>query len=145
MNDWQKRFSQKMELVRDVSRERFAQFAHTELGPVFEEFREFTFQQGIHPTTPIAKPDMQTFKFALTENTFLLLTFRLKGLEHCEMLAEYFVPKHEKIPPIKKVMELSDVDGEWVRGMFERALERYVDVCVEAFAGKNAAAQLAGV
>ena len=99
MNDWQKRFSQKMELVRDVSRERFAQFARTDLGSVFEEFREFTFQQGIQPTTPIAKPGIQTFKFALTENTFLLLTFRLKGLEHCEMLAEYFVPKHEKIQP----------------------------------------------
>lgn len=142
MNAWQKRFAEKMEVVREVSRGRFSELTEKLLEPIFEEFKVFTYEQGIQSSTPVVTAGFQTFKFAMTENTFLLLTFRLDGLEHCETLAEYFVPKEKKLAPIGETIELVDANADWVRRTFEQGLERFVDACMRTFAeNKNRAAQ----
>lgn len=140
MNAWQKRFAEKMEVVREVSRGRFTELTEKALGPIFEEFKGFTYEQGIKSSAPVATAGFQTYKFAITENAFLLLTFRLVGLEHCEMLAEYFVPKQKKLAPISETIELVEANPDWVRRMFEQGLERFVDACMRTFAEKSSRA-----
>ena len=64
MNAWQKRFAEKMEVVREVSRDRFSGLAQKALGPIFEEFKGFTYEQGIKPSAPVAKTGKTSSKAA---------------------------------------------------------------------------------
>ena len=137
MNDWQKCFAQKVETVRKTSRERFELFADEAATPVFEEFREFTAQQGFHATAPMAKPGIRIFKFAVSENTYVLMTFRLAGLEHCEVRCEFFVPAREKLPALDLLVELGDAGVDWTRGIFESALDQFMDAFLESFSKRT--------
>ncbi len=132
MNDWQKRFAQKVELVRGTTRQQFEQLCDETITPVFEDFREFTSAQGFCATAPVKKADVHAFKFAMTENTYLLMTFRLAGFEHCELQADLFIPGDQKRACTPVHVELADLDVGWTRRMFEQSLDHFVDRFVES-------------
>lgn len=127
MNDWQKRFSQKVELVRGTARQQFEELCERIISPTFEEYRSFTTAQGFCATAPVKKADVRAFKFAMTENTYLLMTFRLAGFEHCELQSDLFIPGEDKHACTPVHVELSDLDVGWTRRMFEHALDAFVD------------------
>ena len=132
MNDWQKHFLQKVDLLRGASRDQFEQASEQIVNPLFEEFREFTSQQSLCATMPIVKPGIRSYKFALTENTYLLITFRLAGFDHCESQSEFFVPGHQKITSTPSHIELPEIDKNWVRTIFEQSLDRFIDSYVQS-------------
>ncbi len=137
MNKWQERFSQKVEVIRNTSRDRFEEMALDQMVPVFDEFSEFAKMQSLQVTSPLAKNGIRTFKFGITENAYLLMTFRLAGLEACEANTEFCVPNHEKLPAHREVAAFRDLNAPWTRKFFEKALDRFLDAYLESL-GDNA-------
>lgn len=140
MNNWQERFAQKMNNVRSAAKSRFAGFARKTLKEVFEQFREFAGKQGLEATAPLARPDVRTFKFAMTENAYLLMTFRVADFNHCDLKAEVSMPNVETTAPFSATVEIIEADREWAQTMFERSLDAFADTCATAFSasGKQA-------
>ncbi len=137
MNDWQKNFLDKVDVLRGASRDQFEQSSEQIVEQIFEEFKEFTSQQSMCATAPIIKPGIRTFKFSLTENTYLMITFRLAGFDHCEAQSEFFVPGHQKITSTPAQVELPNLDANWVRTIFEQSLDRFVDSYVQSLGKQN--------
>ena len=137
MNAWQKGFSRKMDRVREASQSRFDETAERIIQPVFEGFQQFSAEQGLQASAPLSRSGIRTFKFAMTENCYALLSFRMAGMENCEMLAEFAAPNQAKITPLTGSQELLAVDQAWVRGMFEQSLDQFADAAVELLASKD--------
>lgn len=140
MSNWQKRFAQKVEQVKEASRDNFEDAAESLLGPAFEMFREFTSKQGFCATVPVSKPGIRAFKFAMTENAYLFMTFRLVGFDHCELQCDIFVPGREKISTKPVKSDLSRSNKEWAEKQFEDSLDGFLDKFVEAM-GSGAGAR----
>ncbi len=134
MNNWQKKFSQAMDTVRTTASERFETVADEIFDGVFAEFDEFTTGQGLTASAPLSQSGVRTFKFAVMENAYALLTFRLSGMEHCEAQTEFAIPGSGKIDLMTERTSLVDADEEWSRGVFERSLDKLADACVDALA-----------
>ena len=134
MNDWQKRFSQKVDLVRGTARQQFEDHGSQIIAPMFEEYRTFTSAQGFCATAPVKRDGVRAFKFAITENSYLLMTFRLAGFEHCELQVDHFIPGDQKHACTPIHVELADLDIGWTRRMFEQALDQFLDRLVESLA-----------
>ena len=126
MDEWQDRFAQKLETVRSVTRDRFEETADATLTPIYKEFGDFTSRHHLRATAPLNKQGIRTFKFAMTENTYVLMTFRHAGLQ-CESQMEVFVPGRPKLPASSETTELCAFDDSWCRRMFEQALDRFLD------------------
>lgn len=137
MSDWKKRFTQKLDVVKDASRDQFDLVGDTELAPLFEEFRDFTATQGFAVAKPVSKPGLRTFRFGVAENCYTLLTFRLAGLEHAEMYAEWVVPGWDKSQPLVERVELACFDAGWARRMFERGLDQFLDAYMQSLGDRN--------
>ena len=134
MDTWQERFVQKLDTVRNASRDRFECAAKATIGPVFEEFREFATQQDLRVTAPLDKPGIRTFKFAVTENAYVFMTFRPTGLDECEIQSEFFVPHQGSIETTRRRVPLTDADASWARSTFEQALDQFLNAFVETLA-----------
>ena len=139
MNEWQQKFLGKVDVLRGASRDQFEQSSEQIVTQIFEEFREFTSQQSLSATAPIIKPGIRTFKFSLTENTYLMITFRLAGFDHCEAQSEFFVPGHQKRTSTPAHVELPNLDATWVRTIFEQSLDRFIDSYVKSLGKQDAA------
>ncbi len=137
MNKWQERFSQKVAVIRIASRDRFEQIVIDKVLPVYEEFSEFTKTRGLQPIAPAPTSGMRTFKFAITENSYVLLTLRLSGLESCEANAEFFIPSDKKPAILRDHVKLQDLHPNWTRQFFEKALDQFVDAYLEAIGTKK--------
>ena len=139
MNKWQKQFSEKVDVIRIASWDRFEQIAIEDIMPVFDEFSEFTRTRGLQAMAPAPTNGMRTFKFAITENAYVLMTFRLSGLESCEANAEFCIPKGKKTEDLRDRAEMADVDPQWTRQFFENALDQFMDAYLESLGTKPGA------
>jgi hypothetical protein len=92
MDKWQRSFLGKLESARQHWVGRFDAVAEDHLTPVFEEFEAFTTANGFRVSAPECSDPARHFKFELTENGYVLLTFRLHGLERVAAFAEVVVP-----------------------------------------------------
>ena len=137
MNDWQKRFAQKLETVQSVARDRFEQRADETLTPIFKDFGEFVRQYVVQATTPLTDYGIRTYRFAMSEDAYLLMTFRHMGFEQCEAQVEYFLPGSNNIPPTRETVTFSDVNATWCRGIFERALDQFLDTLLNSMGGAD--------
>ncbi len=131
MTNWQKRFAKKLETVRSATRDRFEEMADDTLDPIYKEFAEFTTRLHVRATAPLSNPGIRSFKFTMTENSYLLMTFRQVGLQ-CESQSELFVPGHTKLPPTTEVVELGDFNSDWCQNMFEQSLDRFLDMFTDS-------------
>ncbi len=138
MSKWQERFTQKVGTVKEVSCGQFEKTARDSLEPVFEEFREFTAQQGLTATIPVARPGIRTYKFAMTENAYMLMSYRFAGFEHCEVQGEVFMPGSERQKLTPEHVELANFDVGWVRRMFEHTLDSFIDAFVDSLKASEA-------
>jgi len=137
MNDWQKRFAQKLETVQSVARDRFEQKADETLTPIFKEFGEFVRQYVVQATTPLTDYGIRTYRFAMSEDAYLLMTFRHMGFEQCEAQVEYFLPGSNNIPPTRETVTFSDVNASWCRVIFERSLDQFLDTLLNSMGGAD--------
>jgi len=138
MSKWQERFSQKIGMVKEVSCSQFETTAKESLEPVFEQYREFTSQQGLTAAIPVSRPGIRTYKFSMTENAYVLMSFRFAGFEHCEMQGEVFVPGADRNKLTPEHVELVNFDVGWVRRMFEQTLDAFIDAFVQSLKASEA-------
>jgi hypothetical protein len=116
-----------MDILRTAAQHRFTTMADKVLTPAFEKIREITERESMKASAPLSQPTVRTFKFALSENTYLLMVFRQNGVEQCETVAEFAVPNHAKVPQLQTTTDLSDADDEWASRTFEEHLDRFLD------------------
>ncbi len=132
MNKWQECFARKVDSARQASTDRFHQMAEETLVPVFGEFQQFMSQQGFESSAPVMKKGLRTYKFSVSENAYVLVTFRMVGVEYCETHTEFFVPHQQTSKPQIERTELSALDSTGARGVFERALDAFMDTYLES-------------
>ncbi len=137
MNQWQKRFAQKVEAAKATSFKRFEVTLDDKVVQVFEEFQSFVAHHGLQASVPANKNGIRTFKFAVSENAYVLITFRLSGLDGCEVRCEPFIPSEQKPPIFELRSSLSDLDADWARGVFEKTLDAFMDAFLELHAQRN--------
>lgn len=135
MNEWQKRFAQKLETVQSVARDRFEQKADDTVTPVYREFAEFIRQYVVQATTPLTDFGIRTYRFAMSEDVYLLMTFRHMGFEQCEVQVEYFVPGSSSLPPKRERVTLSDMNVSWCRNLFQETLDQFLDTLLGTMGG----------
>ncbi|MGD2111202.1 MAG: hypothetical protein PVI86_17635 [Phycisphaerae bacterium] len=135
MNDWQKRFARKLETVQSAARDQFEEKADALLTPIFKEFAEFVRQYVVQATTPLTDFGIRTFRFAMSEDVYLLMTFRHMGFEQCEGQVEYFLPGSHSIPETRETVTLSEVNANWCRRIFEKALDQFLDTLIDSMGG----------
>ena len=126
MNDWQRSFLPRLEKAKKQWLHNFERFAAKHLEPVFHGFDEFAAAHGFSVTAPPCESGTRLFKFGLTENGYMLITYRMHGLESVEVCAEVFVPGPEEAEPLCDRAKLCDADRSWVREQFEHALDRFI-------------------
>jgi len=136
MHDWQRTFVQKLEAARKQWLHRFERFALDYLDPAYQEFAEFTGSHGFQVLTPPCEPGTRLYKFGLTENGYLLITFRLRGLEEVEVCNEVFLPGVGALDTIRQHAALCDAGSEWVARQFQEGLDLFITEFGEAGAAE---------
>lgn len=129
LGDWQRRIALKFSMVRGAAHIGFERFADQTLTPIFEELTRCTSESGspsvMMATMTVAHPGVRAYKFAVTRQACLTITFRAYGLR-CDVLNEFSVPNY-RISPTYDSVDLLDADEEWARRVFEEALDIFVD------------------
>jgi hypothetical protein len=123
MNEWQERFARQMNKIREQSAGRFQKFSDDVLEPVFNDLSEFVAQWDMRATEPQNQNDRRTFKFALTEDAYVLLNFRLHGVEAVECGYECWIPGIGRQPGGHAHMNLSEADRSWAESFFQACLD----------------------
>ncbi len=137
MKTWKRSFLQKLETAKKQWLHKFEAFAEEQLQPAFGEFDEFATSSGFRVTTPNCEQGTRLFKFALTENGYLLVTFHMKGLEEIEVSSEVCVPGAGRLDPANKCAPLCEVGQPWVVKQFQNALDLFVTTFAEAGANSQ--------
>jgi hypothetical protein len=126
MNEWHSAFLRRLESARKQWLQRFEVFASEQIEPVFERYAEFTRQHEFRVSTPDCERGTRLFKFALTENGYVLFTFRMRGLEEVEVCTEVFVPGPEGVEPETDQASVANVDEAWIELLFQSGLDRFI-------------------
>lgn len=134
MNEWQRSFLGKLESARKHWVQRFEETLDDHVQLVYDEFADFTSANGFQTSAPACETGARIFKFGLTENGYVLVSFHLRGLDAVEATAEFFVPGAANPEPTRARTSLEDVSAEWARRQFEKALDRFVVSFTEASA-----------
>lgn len=132
MNDWEQTFLRKLEEGKRLWQCKFEQFATDCVKPVFEQMQSFTAGQGISAVSPETEDGSRRYKFGLTENGYLLITFRLHGFEEIEIAQEIVVPGAGSPISTTKRSRLADATEAWVEQHFQAGLSRFITRFVEA-------------
>lgn len=128
MNDWQKKFSTKIGALRDKAAQRFEQFAARVLEQTHEEFVDFASRHEFHCSTPQTQNGSRTYKFALTEDGFVLVYFRSHGIAEVACSFECYIAGEGRTVTREKTREQVEADARWVESCFQNALDEFVDV-----------------
>ena len=132
MNDWKRTFLQKLESAKKQWLHRFEHLAAEHLEPVFDEFAEFATNNGFQVSAPDCEAGTRRYKFALTENGYLLLTFQMKGLEKVEVDVEAFAPGHGGTELANRCTDLHQAGPSWVESQFQDGLDSFLTLFAEA-------------
>lgn len=126
MNEWQQKFVQRLESAKKQWLQRFEQFASSVLEPAFARFDEFSTHLGFRVNSPACEQGTRLYKFALSENGYVLVSFRLRGLQEAEVSCEPYVPGIGRSEPHQAHIDLCDADSTWVEQQFQAGLDRFV-------------------
>jgi hypothetical protein len=123
MNDWERDFSRRMESLRELSTDCLERFMQADLQTAFGNFSNFLSQWKFQTSTPQTQPGRRSFKFALTEDAYVLVTFRLEGIDALECEWEYGVPVVGRVAGVRCSCSLRKVDRQWGESCFQKALD----------------------
>ncbi len=137
MNDWEREFSRKMESLRELSTDSLERFMQADLQTAFEGVTNFLSQWKFQTSTPQTQPGRRSFKFALTEDAYVLVTFRLEGIDSLECEWEYGIPVVGRIAGLRCSSSLRKVDRQWGDSCLQKALDGFLTKLGEADAKKK--------
>ena len=127
MNEWQERFSGKIEALLDRAVRTFEHHVEDTVVPVYADLVEFTNQFDFRTNSPQRQRGLRSFKFALSEDAYVLVVFRAKGMAEVECTYECFSPGCGKSEEAFFATSLTGADRDWVRDRFRDALDFFVD------------------
>lgn len=123
MNDWEKEFMKKMESLHTQSTNCLERFLQEDLHVAFESVSNFLSQWKFQTSTPQTQPGRRSFKFALTEEAYVLVTFHLDGVDNLECESEYGLPGTGRVSGTRCSVSLRKVDRQWGELCFQKALD----------------------
>lgn len=131
MSQWQQQFAEQMEALCSQSTSWFERFAADQLEPAFESVSEFVARWHYETSCPPTEPNRRAYRFALTENGYLLIWFRVEGFDelHCEY--EYALPGIGRVNGVRSSVSLREADQDWTASCFQMALSNFVTKFVE--------------
>ena len=126
MHEWKKSFADQMGKLRTHWEVSFEQFADETLRSVFDEFADFVSRYDFQASVPREQAGMRSFKFALGEDNYVLMTFKPAKAGEFTVESELFCPGQGRLEPIQDFVAAGVADREWVEGCFQKALDRLV-------------------
>ncbi len=130
MDAWKRSFSEKLAQAQARWAARLDEALDSAVTPVFGELHEFLQNNGITAATPLREKGRRSYKFELSEDAYVLLLFRGRGVGEFELTRETFVLGQR--PNVQKLTErLTVLTPEWVQQEFQTALDDFVDRLVE--------------
>ncbi len=132
MNDWEKDFSKRMESLHAQSATCLERFLQEDLEAAFASFTNFLSQWKFQTSTPQTQAGRRAFKFALTEDAYVIVTFRLDGLDLVECESECSLPMVGRVPGTRVTTSLRKVDRQWGESCFQKALDALLAKLSEA-------------
>ncbi len=127
MNEWKSKFSTKIDALRDSASQRFERFAANVLEDVHGELVEFATRHEFECSTPQAQSGGRMYKFALTEDGFVLVYFKTQGIASVAFSYECYLPGQGRSATRQQTRELATADGEWVENCFQESMDAFVD------------------
>lgn len=127
MNEWQSKFSAKIGTLRDKAAQRFERFAANVLEEAHQALVDFATRHEFQCSTPQAQNGLRAYKFALTEDGFVLVYFRAHGIAEVACSFECYIPGQGRVSTREKTRQLAEADERWVESCLQNALDEFVD------------------
>ena len=127
MDNWKQTFARKMEQFREQSVAGFNRFADEVLENLFKTVSEFVDQWNFQTSTLRPNEGQRSFKFALTEEDYVLIHFRLKGIDALEYEYEYCMSGKGNIAGQRNSTRLQNANQLWAESCFQIALDDFID------------------
>lgn len=123
MTEWEKEFSKKMESLHEQSTTSLERFLQEDLQTAYTALSSFLSQWKFQASTPQVQAGRRSFKFALTEDAYVIVTFRLEGVDSLECESEYGLPATGRVSGTRHNSSLRKVDRQWGEACFQKALD----------------------
>jgi len=137
MNQWQQSFAKRVDALRETAVKKFEHLADEVLAGAYEEYAAFTAQHELHPSAPQPQSGTRFYKFALSEDAYVLLFFRARGLDAVECEYECSVPGKGCTNSDKVSTPVAEATRAWVERRFQTALDDLVNQVAAASADEN--------
>lgn len=132
MNEWEREFARRMELVREQSTTSLEQYLKDDVQAAFDAVSNFLSQWRFQVSTPQSQAGRRCFKFALTEDAYVLVMFRLEGIDSLECECEYSLPLVGRVAGTRWSCSLRKIDRQWAETCFQKALDGLLGKLAEA-------------
>lgn len=123
MSAWKQNFVKRVDALRDASLNKFETFAESVLSGVYEEYSEFTSQHEFHCSSPQQQKGSRFYKFALSEDAYVLMYFRARGIDGVECEHECSVPGLGCTESERTSVPSAEAVKNWVERCFQTALD----------------------
>jgi hypothetical protein len=127
MNEWQSKFAAKIGTLREKAAHRFERVAASVLEETHQAFVDFASRHEFQCSTPQAQNGLRAYKFALTEDGFVLVYFRAYGIAEVASSFECYLPGRGRTVTREKTRDLAEADAKWIESCFQTALDEFVD------------------
>ena len=139
MSAWEQAFASQMETLRARTGERFEQAVRETIEPAFESMSSFVNQWQFQSSTPQTGEHRRNFKFALTEDCYVIVGWRFEGMDTLEFDYEYCVPVTGRVEGERASASLRGLERAWVESCFQRALGAFAKHLVATEVSEGAA------
>lgn len=143
MNQWQQGFVKRVDALRESGFKRFEAFAEEVVARVYEEYSQFASQHDFNCGVPQFQRGSRLYKFALSEDAYVLLYFRSRGIDSVECEYECSVPGRGCVESDRNRVALGDATRPWVERCFQVGLDDLI-TRVSAGAAAKPAPELVG-
>lgn len=126
MNQWQQSFSKRVGVLRETAVQKFEHFADDVLVGVYEEYAEFTSRHEFRSSAPQQQHGTRFYKFALSEDAYVLIFFRARGIDAVEWYYECSAPGHGCTQGQKATVPVAEASRQWVERCFQASLDELV-------------------
>jgi hypothetical protein len=138
MSDWQQSFAKRLAGLRQSWARAFERTVEADILPAFQQLETFLNTNGFSVSTPRADGIVRSFKFALGEDVYVLVTFRLHGPVEVEASDEIFIAGNNELKPRSECVAIQSINATWAQRQFQSALDRFAEA-LEATAAEPVA------
>jgi hypothetical protein len=109
----------------------FERFRNEVLEQAFDSVSSFLVRWHFDVSNPPSESQRPAYRFALTENGYLLIWFKVEGFDTLACEYEYSLPGRGRIAGVRTATSLREADRVWAESCFQTALNNFVSKFVE--------------